>query len=215
MLAAQQQAAKQLMTEKKFRLKPLLKTSPEVALVAQRTAQHGLEAAVAHAKQQQLISSLSQFLVAVASAQSRDPDALSDRLAYARDFGADNPHNFKEGMLRLAVDVNDYGMAVASTKLTGVSKVALGRLETIPLQSVPIPLVVTVRSRAGQGVITRDPGGVIRASGSFPIAASAVAEGNKVEFARELLGKLLARSLQQWGTKIEHDDVGGHPEQAP
>jgi hypothetical protein len=92
LLAEQRQAARQLLTEKKYRLKPLLKTSPDVALVAQRTAQHGLEAAVAHARQQQLMSSVSQFLVAVASSQSRDPDALSDRLAYARDFGADNPH---------------------------------------------------------------------------------------------------------------------------
>jgi hypothetical protein len=214
-LKAKISAHRQLMTDTKFRLEPLLKTQPEVAIAAQRATLHALEDTKHVAENEQFMASTSQYLTAVASGNSADEKALERRLAGARELGADSPHNYTRGMLRIVVEVNEQSLVVRSAKLHGISRVLIEQLASKLLVNSTMPIVVTARSRIGDGTVTRDNHGVIRASGTWPIRKSEVEEGNKVEAGRDLLERLLSRSLKDWGVTIEHDDAGTHTEQAP
>jgi len=158
-----------------------------------------LEAArLAHATRHQMFASETQWVAGIAQASlgHEDVEVAGEgrprsvtELAYVRDG---NPFVVRNGLLEISVDHGDgQALRVADASIRGVSQEIADQLWTRPLHGVPIPILVEVKSDAGDLTITRDEAGRIRAAGS-------AAEPTLIRRATGILDQVLGRSLEQW-----------------
>ncbi|MBA3542267.1 MAG: hypothetical protein H0T79_21810, partial [Deltaproteobacteria bacterium] len=183
-LLASVAANAQLITQAKHRLKPLLPKQPALVLASMRATQLALETTDAEAYNQQLIASLSQYFVAAAGGA----DGVLDKNLSAVRARPDSPFVVTNGMLRARVEMQpDGSISLTSATISGVSRHAVDHFHSVVLKSIPIPMVVLVTSKLGQGAVSRDEKGVIRVGGTLANTRPDDHEANKVDKGSDLL----------------------------
>lgn len=212
-------------------LRPMLATAPQAAVAAMNHLADTLnQTAENDAANVQAFASEQEWLRGIARSQLNEAGASANGAlepTSMRNAVMVRPWRKPHGVLEISVDLSRSALVkqalhgddeidlaevrVGGASLAGVAQEIGDRLQSAPLATLAVPLMLVVNTGAGETYVTRNEDGTVRVFGKLPLGdqPGGRSEAQMIRTAKMLVAHVTSRSLADWNVDVTTNDVTG------